>query len=147
MNFQGISGLKLLARHLPSWKEALRGDAVLAGTNLRMLYGFIEEYGTGGGLFRKLYADFLQDVLGHDEIARGLMAWSTAEKDLLAGARDGIRAAGAKWSQLAATIKSALQAGDAGCVDALDIPRLEAIVQDIIALEEPSFKNLSRITL
>ncbi len=44
-------------------------------------------------------------------------------------------------------IKSALQAGDAGCADALDIPGIEAIVQDIIALEEPSFKNLSRITL
>jgi hypothetical protein len=147
MNFQGIPGLKLLARHLPSWKEALGSDVVLAGTTMRMLYGFIEEYGTGGGLFRNLYADFLGEVLGQDEIARGPMAWSQIEKEQLASARDGIRAAGAKWSELAGTIKSALQAGDAGCVDALDVPRLEAIVQDIIALEEPCFKNLSRITL
>jgi hypothetical protein len=44
-------------------------------------------------------------------------------------------------------IKSALQAGDAGCVEALDIPRAEAIVKEIIALEEPGFKNLSRIML
>ncbi len=143
MNFQGIPGLKLLARHLPSWKDVLRGETVPSET-LRSLHGFIEEYGTGGGLFRKLYADFLEELLGHDEVA---MAWDQAEKDLLVGARDGIRAAGGKWSELAAAIKSALQAGDAGCVDALDIPRLGSIVQDVIALEETSFKNLSRITL
>ncbi len=110
MNFQGIPGMKLLARHLPSWKEALHGDAVLAGTTtpvpvapvtLKMLYGFIEEYGTGGGLFRKLYADFLDELLGHEEVAGGPMAWNQAEKDMLACARDGIRAAGAKWSELA----------------------------------------------
>jgi hypothetical protein len=147
MNFQGIPGLKLLARHLPEWKDVLGGDVVLAGTTMRMLHGFIEEYGTGGGLFRKLYADFLGEVLEHEEIVRGPMAWSQAEKELLAGARDDIRAAGAKWSELAGAIKSALQAGDAGCVEALDIPRLGAIVHDIIALEEPSFKNLSRIKL
>nr|MDO8083293.1 BtrH N-terminal domain-containing protein [Candidatus Sigynarchaeum springense] len=155
MNFQGIPGLKLLARHLPSWKDALRGDVVLEGTGnrvpaglvtMQMLHGFIEEYGTGGGLFRKLYAEFIEELLAHDEIARGPMAWSQAEKDLLAGARDGIRAAGARWSELAAVFKDAMQAGGAGCVDAIDIPRAGAIVQDIIALEESSFKNLSRIT-
>jgi hypothetical protein len=156
MNFQGIPGLKLLARSLPSWKAVLHGEAVLEGTTkpvpagpvtLRMLHGFIEEYGTGGGLFRPMYADFLDELLGHEEVARGPMAWNITEKELLAGARDGIRAAGEKWSELAAVIKAALQAGDAGCVEALDVMRTEAIVKEIIVLEESSFKSLSRITL
>jgi hypothetical protein len=156
MNFQGISGLKLLARHLPSWKDMLKGEIVLAGTTkpvpaaqatLEMLHGFIEEYGTGGGLFRKLYAKFLGELLDHDEIARGPASWSQVEKDLLATARDGIIASGDKWSELASVIKSALQAGSTKCVEALDIPRMTTIVQDIIAMEEKSFKSLSRIIL
>ncbi|NMC07892.1 MAG: DUF4872 domain-containing protein, partial [Candidatus Lokiarchaeota archaeon] len=156
MNFQGISGLKLLARGLPKWKEVLQGELLLEGTSkrvpagpvtLKMLHGFIEEYGTGGGLFRSMYADFLDELLVHEEIVRGPMAWNAAEKEVLAGVRDRIRAAGVKWSELASVIKTALQAGEASCVDVLDIMQVEAVVKDIIALEESSFKDLSRIKL
>ncbi|MBN2152416.1 MAG: DUF4872 domain-containing protein [Candidatus Lokiarchaeota archaeon] len=156
MNFQGIAGLKLLARNLHSWKDMLSGEVVLEGTSkpvpagpatLQMLHGFIEEYGTGGGLFRNMYADFLDELLGHEDVTRGQMAWPQAEIDLMTSARDGIRAAGGKWSELAGLIKSALRAGDAGCVDALDVKRIEDVLRDIIALEEAGFKNLSRITL
>nr|MDO8110186.1 BtrH N-terminal domain-containing protein [Candidatus Sigynarchaeota archaeon] len=129
MNFQGLPGLKLAARHIPQWKEILQGDIIIDGSKtpvpaapatLQLLHGFIEEYGTGGGLFRYLYADFLSELANHDEILHGPLAWTADERELLDGARDAIRASGSRWSAMASCIKEAIEAGKDRCLDTLD---------------------------
>jgi len=59
----GVPGLRALAEELPSWKE--RPDAERC---FRLAAQVVEQRGTGGGLFRRLYAQFL-DEAGFTEVA------------------------------------------------------------------------------
>ncbi|HWE26276.1 MAG TPA: BtrH N-terminal domain-containing protein [Myxococcales bacterium] len=53
----GIRGLRTLAEELPSWKEQPDADRCF-----RLAAQIIEKRGTGGGLFRRLYARFLEEA-------------------------------------------------------------------------------------
>jgi hypothetical protein len=57
----GISALERFAAELPSWPAQATGEADRAWC-FRYAYQVIELRGTGGGLFRALYAAFLREA-------------------------------------------------------------------------------------
>jgi hypothetical protein len=82
---QGVAGIRRFARELPGWTEL--DDA---SWSARFAYQNVERRGTGGGAFRRLYADFL------------------AHLDFLDGSfADRTRAIADDWSALAGTLRAA----------------------------------------
>src|SRR5437763_4808003 len=53
----GVPGLRTLAEELPSWQEQPDAERCF-----RLAAQVIEQRGTGGGLFRRLYAQFLEEA-------------------------------------------------------------------------------------
>lgn len=145
VNFQGIKGLKLLARSIPEWQTKV-GKKVVKPL-LLSLYGFIEEYGTGGGLFRKMYADFLDELASHDEIIAGPFAWKPQEIDLLHDASGKIKEASMKWTEFASILKQTVDEYGDDCLEQLDCNGLVNIIESIIDIENDGFKTLGKITL
>jgi len=60
----GLPGLRALAEELPSWKQQPDADCCF-----RLAAQVIEQRGTGGGLFRRMYAQFLEEA-SFPELAR-----------------------------------------------------------------------------
>jgi hypothetical protein len=60
----GVPGLRTLAEELPSWKEQPDADRCF-----RLAAQIVEQRGTGGGLFRRLYGQFLEEA-GFAELSR-----------------------------------------------------------------------------
>jgi len=68
----GIRGIRRFADQIVSWPDVIRGkicDPIQTKTEIPMLkltlhlaYVFIEEAGTGGGLFRRIYSRFLREA-------------------------------------------------------------------------------------
>ena len=82
---QGVAGIRRFARELPGWTEL--DDP---SWSARFAYQNVERRGTGGGAFRRLYADFL------------------AQLDLLDDSfADRTRAVADDWSTLAGTLREA----------------------------------------
>ena len=85
MNFNGIQGLKRFVSSIPTWEGILNKNVVnskdesisLAQLMFELMYGYIETWGTGGGSFRKLYKDFLEELLEHPELKKGSRAWNS----------------------------------------------------------------------
>jgi hypothetical protein len=79
----GVPGLRALAEELPAWKEQPDADRCF-----RLAAQIIEQRGTGGGLFRRLYAQFLVEA-GFAELARlckrSADAFSALAQDLSPG--------------------------------------------------------------
>lgn len=98
----GISALERFAAELPRWPEQANDEADRAWC-FRYAYQVIELRGTGGGLFRALYARFLREA---GEVVPGLAALGLAPRmEELARA----------WSGLAARLR-AISAEPGGAV-------------------------------
>jgi len=145
LNFQGIKGLRLLARSILEWPTKLA--TIKVKPLLLSLHGFIEEYGTGGGLFRKMYAEFLDELANHDEITAGPFAWKPQELDILHDASGKIKESSAKWTEFASILKQAVDEHSDECLEQLDCNTLANIIESIIDIENDGFKTLSKITL
>ncbi|ODR83079.1 hypothetical protein BG842_22920 [Haladaptatus sp. W1] len=85
---QGIDGIRRFAADLPSW-TALEDSGWCA----RFAYQNIERRGTGGGAFRRLYADFLDHVASDLELEREIP--------------DRFHAVADDWTDLGDTLKEA----------------------------------------
>ncbi|RAY15453.1 PRTRC system protein E [Actinomadura craniellae] len=84
----GLSGVEVFAADVAAWPDALDpGELAAARAALPV---FIEKAGTGGGMFRRLQADFCRDV-----------ARLTGDRPFAAAA-DAYAACAAAWSALAA---------------------------------------------
>lgn len=108
----GLGGLERLAATLGRWET--QPDAKWA---CRFAYQVIERRGTGGGLFRRLYAAFLAESAEsfRDPVARSLVVPATAAAD--------------RWSALAAEFKAQSEH---------DAPRLglaTRLASDVLAAE------------
>lgn len=90
--FEGVSALERFAAELPQWPDRARDEADRAWC-LRFAYQVIERRGTGGGLFRALYADFLREA---EPLDRALAGLRLAER---------MAALAAGWSRLAAGLR------------------------------------------
>lgn len=84
----GTRALKELASDLPSWGEAHDWK-----WSARFAYQAIERRGTGGGAFRKMYANFLEEVEKNDGAVKK------------AGLAILMRSIGEKWTEFALCLK------------------------------------------
>lgn len=156
MNYHGIPAMVLFAESIPKWKDTLSGkikapytDKIVpaATTTLEMMHGLIEEWGTGGSIFRNLYTGFLQELCNHPEINEGTQAWNEEELFYLQDAQESIFESSKLWGKFAALIKSGLDKDGKNCLETIDFKELERIIRQIIPLEESCFQGLSKIRL
>lgn len=153
-NSIGLQGMKLFIQSISSWKEMLKGGLVRNGKTkskalitLSLMYGYIEEFGTGGALFRNLFSGFLEEVITRSEIIEGPSSWRTEEINLVKDQLTLIRESAQNWTQFAQEIKQGINEGAEDCINYLDLEKLENIGWTIFDLEETAFRNLNKIKI
>jgi len=153
MNTNGIQGLKQFANSLLTWGEKLNKtitnskgkDISLARLMFELTHGYIETWGTGGGSFRKLYQEFLEELLVHPELKEGPRAWNSEEFRILEESISLISDSAQNWTLIAETLKNASNEYKDDCINHVDFDELHDIVLHILSREEELFKKLSKI--
>ncbi len=100
-DWAGLPGLERFAEELPRWPERSAGEADRAWC-LRFAYQSIEKRGTGGGNFRLLYAQFLDEAAAHHPALDRL------------GLAPRMRGLAAAWTRLAGAFKALSETAGAG---------------------------------
>ena len=153
MNTNGIQGLRLFANSLLTWKEKLnktitnsKGKVIsLARLMFELTHGYIETWGTGGGSFRKLYKEFLEELLVYPELKEGPRAWNSQEFSILEESIPLINDSAQNWTLIAEKLKNAGDEYKDDCINHVDFDELHGIVRHILSKEEELFKKLSKI--
>ncbi len=155
VNNNGIQGLKQFAASISLWKEKLQGETKdpqgksisRARLMFGLLNGYIEEWGTGGSCFRKLYLEFLNELLTHPQLRDGPRAWSESDFNILKEVIPIMDQVVYDWNLVAITLKKAANEYKNDCLAYINLQDLRNIVLKIIKQEELLFKNLSRIKI
>ncbi len=153
MNYNGIQGLKGFANSILKWGDLLNKriknskgtDISLARFMFELIYGYIETWGTGGGAFRKLYRDFLEELLAHPELREGPKTWNSDEFSILEETIPIISDSAQNWTLIAETLKKAGNEYKDDCLNHIDIDELHNIALYILSREEELFTKLSKI--
>jgi len=153
MSNNGIQGLKQFANSLLTWGEKLnktitnsKGKEIsLARLMFELTHGYIETWGTGGSSFRKLYKDFLEELLVHPELKEGPRSWNSNEFGILEECIPIISDSAQNWTLIADTLKNAADEYKGDCLSHVDLSELYNIAQFIISREEELFTKLSKI--
>lgn len=103
----GVKGIRHFANEVVKWPKEYPPDRFALGYELT--YGYIEEYGTGGGCFRYLYSKFLKEA---GEVVR--------EKQLVALSKR-CHEVGKKWTRVAHLIRGIPQEGKASAREAQNL--------------------------
>jgi len=156
VNFNGLAGLKLFANSILRWKDDFEGQFKSSNGNrtisraklmFKLIYGYIEEWGTGGACFRNLYKQFLEELLELPDLKKGSHAWRPKEFELLRESIVLIDKSAKKWKLFAETLKEAVIKNGSRCLDAVDFDILRNLVLGIAFKEELLFKKLSKIKI
>ncbi|MFX1566853.1 MAG: BtrH N-terminal domain-containing protein [Promethearchaeota archaeon] len=153
MNTNGIQGLKQFANSLLTWEEKLnktitnsKGKEIsLARLMFELTHGYIETWGTGGGSFRKLYTEFLEELSVNPELKEGPRAWNSEEINILEECIPLINDSAQNWTLIAETLKNAGDEYKDDCINHVDFGELHSIVLHILSREEELFKKLLKI--
>ncbi|MFW9827824.1 MAG: BtrH N-terminal domain-containing protein [Candidatus Thorarchaeota archaeon] len=153
MNTNGIQGLKHFANSILTWGNKLdkiitnsKGkERSLASLMFELTHGYIETWGTGGALFRKIYKKFLEELVFHPELREGIRAWSIEDFGILKDCIPLIDESAQNWSLMAETLKNASDKYKDDCINHVDFRELNNIVLHILTKEEELFKKLSKI--
>jgi hypothetical protein len=100
----GVGGIYYFANCLEYWKDHYSEMEIRE--TCRIAHDAIENDGTGGGLFRYMYADFLD------------YAYGTTDIDALRDIGDGYRQAGRMWTQTAKLLKEISSCGCSSLTEA-----------------------------
>ncbi|MFX1299197.1 MAG: BtrH N-terminal domain-containing protein [Promethearchaeota archaeon] len=155
MNNFGIQGLKRFANSIPKWKEKLEGstkdtfgnDISIARTMFKLIYGYIESWGTGGATFRNLYKSFMEELLILQELKEGLKAWKREELNVIEESVPLIEDSAYNWTLFAQILKKAADEHEDNCMNYVNFDELNEIAILIQGKEEELFKKLSKIKL
>ncbi|MFX1328292.1 MAG: BtrH N-terminal domain-containing protein [Promethearchaeota archaeon] len=153
MNTNGIQGLKQFANSILTWGNNLnktitnsKGKEIsLARLMFELAHGYIETWGTGGGSFRKLYKEFLEELMVHPELKEGPRAWRSDEFAILEDCIPLLSDSAQNWTLIAETLKSAADEYKKNCLNHTDLSELHNIALYILSREEEAFKKLSKI--
>ena len=153
MNYNGIQGLKGFANSILTWEDILNkkitnskgNDISLARLMFDLTHGYIETWGTGGGSFRKLYKEFLEELLVHPELKEGPRAWNSNEIGILEECIPIISDSAQNWTLIAETLKIAGDEYKEDCINHVNFGELHNIVLYILTREEQLFTKLSKI--
>lgn len=156
MNNNGIQGLKNFSENILNWDEKLNEtvknsvsgkEMSLARYTFEIIHGYIEEWGTGGALFRNLYKSFLEELLKTPEIKQGPKAWKEEELRIIETCLPLINDSATRWTEFANTLKEAAQIHKENCVKHVSLPELSGKINKISLIEEELFSNLLKIKL
>jgi len=143
----GLAGLKRFIESIETWAELFQKTPERASHNLQSMYGYIEEYGTGGSLFRKLYLQFLEEVIQWPELRQGKTAWTDNEIKSINDAIPIERQLVDLWHNFAQTLKNAVNKDKDHAIDYLDYEFLTQTSKQIYQLEDLFFSKLQNIKL
>jgi len=151
----GIPGLKHFANSIPLWNEKLKGVAKdpqgksisRARLMFELLYGYIETWGTGGGSFRNLYTNFLEELQNHPEMNEGPKAWKSEDFKILEENIPIIKESARLWTDIAKTLKKAADIYKDNCLENVDLNNLQEQALLILHNEEMLFKNLLKLKI
>jgi hypothetical protein len=121
----GVSALERFAAELPEW-HARANDEADRRWCFRFAYQVIDLRGTGGGLFRRLYARFLREAAGALPELAGL------------GLSARMEALAVDWSRLAAGLRDVGEAPGAGVP-----PGIAALARALASAERRFFEDLA----
>lgn len=156
INNIGIQGLNLFANSISKWRETLKGSIKnpysgkiisLARLMFELTHGYIETWGTGGSAFRKLYKEFLEELIEHPELKEGPRAWNKEEFKILEESLPLINNSALNWTLIADTLKNAADKYESECLNHVDFNELGNTALYILSNEKELFKNLSKIKL
>lgn len=118
----GLRGLERFAAQLPSWAESADGPALARYTS-----ACIEKFGTGGGMFRQLFASFLREAqrVIPQRVPAGLAELATASAE--------------RWTELAGELGTLAANGSAPAAFAA-----ADSVKAILELERNLFETVAR---
>ena len=142
MNNVGIQGLKRFANSITGWEERLKG---IARMTFELTHGYIETWGTGGASFRKLYKEFLEELLTLPELKEGPRAWNKDEFNILEEEIPLIDKSVNNWTLFANTLKNAADEYKDDCLNHVNLGELQDIAFDIVKYEEELFTKLKKI--
>ncbi len=143
MNNVGLAGFKTFLKSLPDWKEKYPTGSTTRKIVLENLYNYIEEYGTGGSLFRKLYLQFLEEIPELPEVREGPRKWSSTDLDLLQNTLiPSLRGIVEQWGQFTSFLKLVIDGREE-----LDIERLSTIGGIILDGETAFFSRLKELKI
>jgi hypothetical protein len=122
--FSAYGAIRKVSERIFSWPEAKD-----ASWCFRWAYQIIERRGTGGGAFRKLYADFLKEAAKiSEEIAQFAPA---SEMEMIGG----------QWSQLSMLLK---EMSEKNPVAERDLKKVSAAFRELAEKEESFFDRASK---
>jgi hypothetical protein len=156
MSSDGIQGMKNFSENILEWNEKLKGtfkhssfgkEMSLAEFTFEIIHGYIEEWGTGGALFRNLYRSFLKAILNNPEIKQGPRAWNKDELGIINTCLPLITDSAAKWTDFAKILKNASNNHKENCIEYVNLSELSQKIREISLLEEKLFRNLYKIKL
>lgn len=145
MNQFGLPALKLFAQSVPKWKIISEKNPNLGKTLLQNLYSYIEEYGTGGAIFRDLYLSFLREIPENPEIKAGKGAWTTQEFWMLEEIAHKLELSCGKWHELGSILKYSIQ--DLNSIANLNFNNIQQIIEQIYITEDSFFSSLMNLKL
>ncbi len=144
---QGIAGLQKFAVALEKWSFGSFPSIQAERQFFNALYGYIETYGTGGGLFRPLFSMFLRELVTIPDLRMGPHAWNPAEFDLVLQAATHIDRSGVAWTQFALYINRLLNQTKGSIFNILDLLWCARQIDEIIAAEQRGFELLNGLKL
>ncbi len=147
MSHNGIQGMQNFANNIKEWENSFEKNPEKAKLTLEMLYGYIEEFGTGGALFRNLFVQFLREIISSKEIREGKRPWSEKEILLLNNNIPLLEESAKNWTDFAKHIKLSLDSDNKNPTSKLDYEKLENYIREIIHLEKKFFTNINGIKL
>jgi len=156
MNNNGIQGLKNFSKNILNWDEKLNitiknsasgKEISLARHTFEIIHGYIEEWGTGGALFRNLYKTFLEELLKTPEIKQGPKEWNEEEWKIIETCLPLINESATRWTEFANILKEAAQTHKENCVKHVSLTELSEKIMKISLIEGELFNNLLKIKL
>jgi hypothetical protein len=123
----GVAGLDRFAEELPAWSRRVSGEADRSWC-FRFAYQVIERRGTGGGLFRALYARFLEEA---ERLVPSLARLGLSAR---------MRELAERWTTLAQAFKALSEAPGAGAP-----PPVVGIAGDVARGERRFFEEVAAL--
>ena len=154
ITYHGVQGLERFSKAILNWKDILKGtiknpysqtEHKVAPLMFDLIYNYIENWGTGGGCFRKLYAEFLEELKTHPEIKEGPKKWTVDEMRILESCISKINESARKWTEFAHILKEAGEKYQNDCLNHVNMNDLSELIFSILILEKELFSKLSKL--
>lgn len=137
----GVKGIRHFAKQVIKWPDIIHGtvydpiqfkiEVPMLKLNLFLAYAFIEEAGTGGGLFRRIYSRFLREA-GH-----------ILHAEILGEASDLMMKSADIWTEIANILLTASEAQQDKVKDIL--AKAQPKITECAEIEEKAFKLLGSV--